>query len=46
VDPADYVLRRVSAARLDELAAKASDALEVCLAEDFEKAMNKINAGA
>ena len=44
VDPADYVLHRVSAARLDELAAKAADALEFCLAEDLEKAMNKINA--
>ena len=45
VDPADYVLHRVSASRLDALAAKAADALDICLAEDLEKAMNKINAG-
>ena len=33
MDPADYVLKRVAASRMEALAAKAADALEMCLAE-------------
>jgi PTH1 family peptidyl-tRNA hydrolase len=45
MDPADYVLKRVSASRMEALATKAVDALEACLRDGLEKAMNRFNAG-
>jgi PTH1 family peptidyl-tRNA hydrolase len=43
VDPADYVLHRVAAGRLETAAEKAADAVEVCLSDGLEKAMNAFN---
>jgi peptidyl-tRNA hydrolase, PTH1 family len=43
MDPADYVLRHVAAGRLKAPAEKAADAIEVCLADGLEKAMNIFN---
>jgi peptidyl-tRNA hydrolase, PTH1 family len=43
MDPADYVLKHVSADRLKAPAEKAADAIEACLSEGIEKAMNVFN---
>lgn len=45
MDPAIYVLKKVSADRLEALAEKAADALEACLSGGVDVAMNKFNAG-
>jgi PTH1 family peptidyl-tRNA hydrolase len=44
VDPADYVLKKVPASRMNALAIKAADAVEACLTDGIEKAMNRFNA--
>jgi peptidyl-tRNA hydrolase, PTH1 family len=43
-DPADYVLRPLSKARMEELAAKAADGLRAALEQGLDPAMNKFNA--
>lgn len=43
MDPADYVLKRVSSSRLESVADKAAAAAELCLSDGLDKAMNVVN---
>jgi len=44
MDPKDYVLKKISKARLQELAAQAADAIATALDQGFDTAMNRFNA--
>lgn len=43
-DPKDYVLKKQSRARIEDLAARAAEAVAACLTEGLEPAMNRFNA--
>ncbi len=46
MDPKDYVLKRQPEEKINTLAEKASEAVEMVIQEGLEKAMNKFNAKA